>query len=179
MGLTHVALVRNGRRLITARRFADALEIFGAVVRAAPSNASAHYYLARANFYLGRIDLATRHLRRALRVRPHRRALEFLAAIAPFDPAIDSQTVLKYRKALHAVLRANSDQPHSIRRRAARQLLRIGYVSSFFEHDNWMKPVWNFTFFPTRRGPRSRIASPTIATDSTISPGWTMPEPRA
>ena len=142
MGLTRVALVRNGRRLITARRFADALEIFGAIVRAAPSNASAHYYLARANFYLGRIDRATKHLRRALRVGPHRRALEFLAAIAPFDPAIHSQTVLKYRKALHAVLRANSDQPHSIRRPASRRLLRIGYVSSFFENDNWMKPVW-------------------------------------
>jgi protein O-GlcNAc transferase len=93
---------------------------------------------------LGEIERATRNLRASLRIRTDIRALRSLATIAPFDPRLDHAAILKYRRALGAAIHARTGAPAgaSIVGSPARKVLKIGYVSSFFDEDNWMKPVW-------------------------------------
>jgi protein O-GlcNAc transferase len=85
--------------------------------------------------------------------------LRFLATIAPFDPRLDHAAILKYRRALGAAVRLRTVSPDlsppdparsperegeekSVGGGPRRKPLKIGYVSSFFDDDNWMKPVW-------------------------------------
>jgi predicted O-linked N-acetylglucosamine transferase (SPINDLY family) len=135
--------LRKGQRQVTAGKYADALTTLGAAVSARPNSASAHYWLARAFFFLGEIGRATAHLRKSLRSTYNVRALEFLATIAPFDSAFDHRAVKKYRTALYTQLAASSTGSRVLANGiATRKVLRIGYVSSFFQDENWMKPVW-------------------------------------
>lgn len=149
----HVAaLLRRGRRDLKAGKHADALATLTAAVDANPKSASAHYHLARAHFYLGEIERATSALRRALRGGAHFKALEFLATIAAFDPALDHAAVLRCRQALYTAIRKRCG---TIRRPrlevSGRRILKIGYVSSFFQDENWMKPVWGLIDHHDRR----------------------------
>ncbi len=66
----------------------------------------------------------------------------FLATVAAFDPALTHGAVRKCRESLGAALRARFGGPAGQVRPPRRRVLRIGYVSSFFDCDNWMKPVW-------------------------------------
>jgi protein O-GlcNAc transferase len=138
------AACRKGRRELAAGKHASALAVFESVVRARPDCASARYHLARASFALGEIERATRNLRASLRIRTDIRALRSLATIAPFDLRLDHAAILKYRRALGAAVRARTGAPAeaSVAVSPARKVLKIGYVSSFFAEDNWMKPVW-------------------------------------
>jgi protein O-GlcNAc transferase len=138
------AACRKGRREFAAGKHASALAVFEAVVQARPDCAAARYHLARASFALGEIERATRQLRASLRIRTDIRALRSLATIAPFDPRLDHAAILKYRRALGAAVHARTGAPTKVPviGRAARKVLRVGYVSSFFDEDNWMKPVW-------------------------------------
>ncbi len=151
----HVAgLLRRARRDLKADRHADAIAALTAAVDANPKSASAHYHLARAHFFLGEIEHATRALRRALRLGAHFKALEFLATIAAFDPALDHAAVLRCRQALYTAIRKRCG---TIRRHrpdvsvSGRRILKVGYVSSFFQEDNWMKPVWGLIDHHDRR----------------------------
>jgi protein O-GlcNAc transferase len=160
--------LRKGQRQVTAGKYADALVTLGPAVSARPTSASAHYWLARACFFLGEIGRATTHLRKSLRCRHNARTLEFLATIAPFDPAFDHRAVKKYRTALSAALAASSTRsPVVANGSPARKVLRIGYVSSFFQDENWMKSVWALIDHHDRRrvqvhlfsdAPRSAVA---------------------
>jgi len=162
------ARLRKGQRQVAAGKYADALTTLGPAVRARPTSASAHYWLARAYFFLGEIGRATTHLRKSLRSRYTSRTLEFLATIAPFDPAFDHRAVKKHRTALYAQLAASATGSRVLANRiATRKVLRIGYVSSFFQDENWMKPVWALIDHHDRRrvqvhlfsdAPRSAVA---------------------
>lgn len=114
-----------------------------AVVDANPENATARHDLSRAYYALGEVERATRELRRALRIRNDLRTLRFLATIAAFDPRLSPRAVLRYRTRLHEALRVRcAERISAPRSPAARAVLRVGYLSSFFSEENWMKSVW-------------------------------------
>ncbi len=134
----------KGCRMLAAGKYASGLAAFEPAVRASPDSAAARFHLARASFALGEVERATRQLRAALRIRTDIRALRFLATIAPFDPRLDHAAILKVRRALAAAVRARTVAPARaiVVGSPARKVLKVGYVSSFFDKDNWMKPVW-------------------------------------
>jgi protein O-GlcNAc transferase len=139
-----VGRLRVGRKALKDDRYADAVASLTPVVRSRPRSAAAFYDLARAHFALGEIGPATRYLHAACRIGPSLEMRGFLAVVAAFDPAMSHAAVLRCRKAFAAALsrrfaRLKADRPA---RRSNREVLRIGYVSSFFHTDNWMKPVW-------------------------------------
>ncbi len=135
---------RKGRQELRAGKHASALGLLESAVRERPDCAAARYHLARASFALGEVGRATRQLRASLRIRSDIRALRLLATIAPFDPHLDHAAILRYRRALGATVRRRGGAPTeaSVARRPVQRVLRIGYLSSFFHSDNWMKPVW-------------------------------------
>src|SRR5262249_40900735 len=58
----------------------------------------------------------------------------------PGSPRSDNQAVLDARRARAVRFAPTASQRPP--RRAPDGKLRVGYVSSFFHHRNWMKPVW-------------------------------------
>jgi len=135
---------RKGCRELAAGRYASALAVFESVVQTSPDSAAARHQLARASFALGHIEKATRGFRASLRIRKDVRVLRSLATIAPFDPTLDHAAVLRVRRAFGRAIGAGSAGRTEAPAVAgqARRILRVGYVSSFFDGDNWMKPVW-------------------------------------
>jgi protein O-GlcNAc transferase len=122
-----------------------ALDALEPVVRAKPRHPAANYYLSRAYFFLGEVEKASRHLHRAVRAGAGLPASSFLAVMAAFDPTMNHAAVLACRKEFFAALRREvgmKPRRPKARRRGPRKILRVGYVSSFFHADHWMKPVW-------------------------------------
>jgi protein O-GlcNAc transferase len=159
-------LTRQGVAQLNAGAYAEALATFRRVVTARPG-ALARYHLAVAAFALGRVDEATRRLRQTLARRSHLPSLEFLAAIAPFDATFDHRAVLACRQALYHALRRRHGGGLPVPVRARGAVLKVGYVSSFFQRENWMKAVWGLLDHHDRRrvevhvfsdAPRSAIA---------------------
>lgn len=107
-----------------------------------PDWLQARHNLARALYETGQVTDAVQHFK-ICAAQPHEAAAQsraMLAVIIPGDPASDNQDILDARRKW-----AEHDlpplQPRPARREN-RDRLRIGYVSSFFQRDNWMKPVW-------------------------------------
>jgi predicted O-linked N-acetylglucosamine transferase (SPINDLY family) len=99
--------------------------------------------LGKALFQIGCVEKAMPLLRRAAEVGSadaKQRALQNLATIVPGSPEDDNRSILETRRAWGQCL------PSSRARRPVRERklgrFRLGYVSSFFHHPNWMKPVW-------------------------------------
>jgi predicted O-linked N-acetylglucosamine transferase (SPINDLY family) len=113
------------------------------VVRSRPRSAAALYDLARAHFFLGETAAATRLLRKACRLNARLETQGFLACAAAFDPAIGQGALLRNRRSFSAALsRRFGSAKTGVRPRKLGETLRVGYVSSFFHAENWMKPVW-------------------------------------
>ena len=138
------SLLWRGRHELDTSDYSAALATLTRVVRSNPTAAAARYYLARAHFFLGEVDQATKQLRKAVRLGAGVEALSSLATIVAFDGAMNDASILKYRKAFDDALRARLGRKQ--RTTAAvllpRKILRVGYISSFFHAENWMKPVW-------------------------------------
>lgn len=78
--------------------------------------------------------------------------LAAIALIIPGDPASGNQAILVARS--RWAERALPPPPPTPRHRPVttdERLLRIGYVSSFFQDHNWMKPVWGLINHHDRR----------------------------
>jgi protein O-GlcNAc transferase len=126
--------------------FRRALEIY-------PDWPEAQHNLGQVLFKLGQIEEALDLFRRVAAGRDPELSLAAIAMIIPGDPASDNQAVLDARRTW-----AESQLPPQ---RATEQLsrrvkigdrpLRIGYVSSFFQDHNWMKPVWGLINHHDRR----------------------------
>jgi predicted O-linked N-acetylglucosamine transferase (SPINDLY family) len=124
--------------------YAEAVPCFERALEIRPEWWKARHNLGRALFELGRVEEAAACLRICIaRGTPEDAALSrlTLAALIPGVPAADNEAVLSVRRAW-----AESLPPpvavRQVRPPAAGVPLRIGYLSSFFHRDNWMKPVW-------------------------------------
>jgi len=78
--------------------------------------------------------------------------LSAIAVVIPGSPASDNQAILDARRSF---AESQFPQPAPVRSprraKADHQPLRIGYVSSFFQDRNWMKPVWGLINHHDRR----------------------------
>lgn len=105
----------------------------------APENCAAHHNAGTAAFKLGLIDEAIGLFRTSLTANDSFLPRTAIATVIPGSPAADHAAVLSARRDWFEThlpttpkrLRAGGSGP-----------LRIGYLSSFFQSQNWMKPVW-------------------------------------
>lgn len=110
-----------------------------------PHHAASHHNLGQALFNLGETDGAIEQYRRAIALDAGRLSETMLAMTVAVGPAANPATVLETRRAwanryLPQVTRKSEIANESLA--AASSRLRLGYVSAFFDHPNWMKPVW-------------------------------------
>ena len=114
-------------------RLRKALEI-------APEWPEAHHNLGQALYNLGQTDEALGEFRCALSGPNPELPRAMIAVIIPGSPSASARDVLEARRSF-----ADQDLPPpraSDRRPVTRDRLRVGYLSSFFHRQNWMKPVW-------------------------------------
>jgi protein O-GlcNAc transferase len=129
----------------TRDEFAAAAACLMRAVALAPQWGEAHHNLGRALFQLGQVDAAIDALRRAAALLPPgERSLGTIATIIPGSPRADNQAVTDARAAWAAVAAPSGPSPQATRAATTPgpRRLRIGYLSAFFHHRNWMKPVW-------------------------------------
>jgi protein O-GlcNAc transferase len=123
---------------------ACAADSFRQVVQLAPGNGMAYHNLGKALFELGQIDPALDAFRAAAaRLAGHEMPLGMIATAIPGSPRADQRAILEARQ--HWATRCVPSAPARSFARPSTPVdrpLRIGYVSTFFQDPNWMKPVW-------------------------------------
>ncbi len=134
-----------GCACLSRREYAAAAEALGRVLELVPGDVGAAQNRGRALFELGRVEDAVDHFRIAAAAEdPAIAALarESLAVILPSDSRADNATILAARRAwAESTFPAAPTPPRPAIHEQGRKL-RIGYLSSFFDKVNWMKPVW-------------------------------------
>lgn len=134
-------------RLFRSGAYATAAPLLRRAAPASARGAELRYYLAQSCFQLGDIDAALRELRRVARnpdPAVRRTALGKIAVYIPGSPKASNARILWARRRW-ARLQSEVDPPRAAPRAtqaAPQRKLRIGYVSAFLAHRNWMKPVW-------------------------------------
>jgi len=96
----------------------------------------ARHNLARALYELGMVSEAFRHFKACAETNApgSEQSRAMMAVIAPGVPELGNAEILAVRRTPVTPKAALPVSPHTP--------LRVGYVSSFFQSDNWMKPVW-------------------------------------
>lgn len=119
-----------------ARSFRNALEI-------SPAWPEARHNYGRACFQLGLIEEALDSFRQAADGSSSELPRIAIAVAGPESPSTDNQVILQDRRAwAEQYLPKRGSRERLPQRNAPGDKLRIGYLSAFFECDNWMKPVW-------------------------------------
>lgn len=127
--------------------YAAAIGNLRQAVALAPRDADARFYLGKSLFQMGQVDAAIDEflfVTKSDDTEMRRAALRQIAVIIPGSPRRGNREILNARRAWarHEAKREKSRQAGAAKHRTSRRKLRIGYVSSFFQHRNWMKPVW-------------------------------------
>jgi predicted O-linked N-acetylglucosamine transferase (SPINDLY family) len=125
--------------------FATAAKCFEEAIKSRPEWLEARHNLGRALYEMGQVTQAYEEFKLCASRKEEgaRLARAMLAVIAPGAPQANNQTVLEIRQAW-----AGDSGVDELPARmgpliqSAIDKLKIGYVSSFFSSDNWMKPVW-------------------------------------
>lgn len=127
-----------------------AAEAFRQSLAREPADVEALYHLGKAVFQRGEVDRAIElwnqsHTLAEARglTREARSCLQSLAISIPGAMRADNATILSVRQQWAQHCFTVRDQPRfQDRNRDPDRPLVIGYVSSFFDSENWMKPVW-------------------------------------
>jgi protein O-GlcNAc transferase len=124
--------------------FASAIPSFTEALTVRSDSIEARHNLGRALYEMGQVSEACRAFATcaARKEKGSSLARAMLAVIAPGAPEFDNQAVLEARQAWVLDLRPGTLPPLTPKEGMRGEKLRIGYVSSFFHRDNWMKPVW-------------------------------------
>lgn len=122
---------------------AEALRSFRKALSLAPDHGEAHHNLGKVLHKLGLVDEAMEEFRNALSLGKGFLPLTAIATLIPGSPHATNSAVLEWRR-LWAQTHLPPVDPHKWSRHTPAQgrRLRIGYLSSFFQSQNWMKPVW-------------------------------------
>ena len=142
-----------------------------------PDWLEARHNLARALYELGQVSAALAHFRwcAAQPQEASAQARAMIAVIIPGVPEADNQAVLDARRSwAERDLAGRTAGAEPAARSASGQPLRIGYVSSFFHRDNWMKPVWGLINQHDRGIVRSQ---PVFRRAGDIDSAWLPPAP--
>ena len=130
---------------------AAAAECFRRALTAAPGELDAQYHRGKALFQLGECDAAVELWRQCRGAAETcgladlvSRCRQAIAISIPGAMAADNATILAERQAWTRTFPPSlADRPtFTGRDRDPERPLVIGYISSFFDSENWMKPVW-------------------------------------
>jgi predicted O-linked N-acetylglucosamine transferase (SPINDLY family) len=125
--------------------YIPAMLCFQKAVELQPDWLEARHNLAGALYKVGQVSAALTHFQycAAQPLEASAQARAMIALIIPGVPEADNQAVLEARTSwVEGDLRQQTAGAEPAYRAADGQRLRIGYVSSFFHRENWMKPVW-------------------------------------
>jgi len=122
---------------------AVALGCFQKALVLAPDHGESHHNLGKVLHKLGFTDEAIREFRAALALGKGFLPRTSIATLIPGSPGADNRAILEARRSW-----ADIHLPHPDPRKKfhhawdKRRRLKVGYLSSFFQSRNWMKPVW-------------------------------------
>ncbi len=125
--------------------FATAMNCFDKALRLRPEWLEARHNLARSLYEMGQVGEAFEEFKvcAGRGEESARLARAMMAVIAPGAPQAGNEEVLLTRRVWAKDLKTDTLPARSASVQiTAGDRLRIGYISSFFPSDNWMKPVW-------------------------------------
>ncbi len=124
--------------------YANAVFAFRKALEIQPQWPQALHNLGEALFGLGQVDEALQQFERAAASGPPKMPRSMIAVIVPGSPKADNQAILEARRAYAelAVPATLDRERFASRPKPEGRPLRVGYISSFFHRENWMKPVW-------------------------------------
>jgi protein O-GlcNAc transferase len=130
----------QGEGAETLREFADAARFYRAALSFDSASHEVKHNLAHALFELGQADEALDLFREAALGPRAALPRAMIAVMIPGAPKATNQDILAARRTF-----AENDLPplRPAPARRSKTPLRIGYFSSFFHRQNWMKPVWS------------------------------------
>ncbi len=122
---------------------ATALGCFQKALSLAPEHDEMHHNLGKVLHKLGLADEAMEKFQSALALGKGFLPRTAIATLIPGSPRATNSTVLEARRSWAKTHLPPLD-PHKEFHRASVQgrRIRVGYLSSFFQSHNWMKPVW-------------------------------------
>jgi predicted O-linked N-acetylglucosamine transferase (SPINDLY family) len=128
----------------SGKEYALAVACFQAALEIHPDWPQAQHNLGQVFFKLGQVEEALDLFRQAGAGGDPALPQGAIAVMIPGSPTSDNQAILDARRTwAERQLPPRRTTEHTSRRvRTSDQPLRIGYVSSFFQDHNWMKPVW-------------------------------------
>jgi protein O-GlcNAc transferase len=134
------------------KEYATAVACFRRVLEIHPSWAEAQHNLGEALFKLGQVEAALDLFRQAGAGGDPALPQAAIAVIIPGSQSSDNQSILEARRTwAECRLPPRRSTNHGSHLKTGDQPLRIGYVSSFFQDHNWMKPVWGLINHHDRR----------------------------
>jgi predicted O-linked N-acetylglucosamine transferase (SPINDLY family) len=128
--------------------YAAALEYFEKALEIEPQWPAAQHDLGKALFNLGQVDEALHCFEKAVAGDHPELPLSMIALIIPGSPQAGNQDILDARRTYAKYLPCPQPTERDVQRQPLNRKvhggrpLRVGYVSSFFQFPNWMKPVW-------------------------------------
>lgn len=131
-----------GVLLMNFREYAQAAAALRNAVDAEPDNASYRHDLGKALYQLGDVSQAAREMEIACETCEELLPWASLATIAPGNPDYSNEDVLRIRRTYAAML-CEAESPRvdaSYERPTGR--MKVAYFSSWFDKENYMKPVW-------------------------------------
>ena len=126
------------------KEYATAVACFRRALELHPGWPEAQHNLGEVLFKLGQVEAALDSFRQAAAGGDPALPQAAIALIIPGSPSSDNQSILDARRTwAESQLPQRRSTDHSSRcAKTGDRPLRIGYVSSFFQDHNWMKPVW-------------------------------------
>jgi predicted O-linked N-acetylglucosamine transferase (SPINDLY family) len=123
---------------------AIALACFRKALTLSPQHAETHHNLGKVLHKLGFCDEAIERFQAALALGGGVLPSTAIATLIPGSPRATNSTVLHARRSWAETHLPAVDPGRSHRRSPPQgRRLRVGYLSSFFQSPNWMKPVWS------------------------------------
>jgi predicted O-linked N-acetylglucosamine transferase (SPINDLY family) len=122
---------------------ANAASCFEKAVALAPNHAQSQHNLGKALYKLGLTDESIERFRTAIALGEGFLPRTAIVTAIPGSPSADHQAVLDARRDWAQTHLPPVDAAKKfVREPSGGRPLRIGYLSSFFQSRNWMKPVW-------------------------------------
>ncbi len=134
---------QTGQLLTNVGEYAQALGAFQRSIELDEWDAEVRHDYGRVLYKLGDLAGAVEQLEKATELCDELAPWQALAILAPGNPGYSNADVLRIRRTFAAKLAQYSDHAAVAKRdvkRASR--LRIGYLSSWFDRENYMKSVW-------------------------------------
>jgi len=129
--------------------YAAAIGYFTKALELHPDWPQAQHNLGQVLFKLGQVEDALQLFRQAAGGDDAALPLSAIALIIPGSPASDNAAILNTRRSWAERHLPAPKVPGRVK--TGEPLLRVGYVSSFFQDHNWMKPVWGLINHHDRR----------------------------